>query len=175
MPKSFGNLRSLKTLTIYGVTDHALKQRHEFYGPISQKRCNLRSLPKSFGDLESLEILKIFNCNLESLPESIGKLKAIKKLELRKNNIKTLPRSLGNLKVEKNHFSGFSFLFLPNLSIRSLKSTFFLRFFTTTTMFYPFDLQIQSFQNKFKCSQSVYSFLRIISYPWRIVLNLVDL
>jgi len=58
---------------------------------------NLQSLPKSIGNLTSLQILHLDNNKLTSLPKSIGNLNNLTELALDENQITILPNSIGNL------------------------------------------------------------------------------
>ena len=70
------NLTSLKELIIYSY---------------------LTSLPKSIGNLKSLEKLNIRFSRIKNLPESLGNLVSLKNLQLRENQLTSLPENIGNL------------------------------------------------------------------------------
>ena len=55
------------------------------------------TLPKSIGNLKSLKTLGIYYNKLMTLPESIGDLKSLTYFDLRNNQLSTLPESIGNL------------------------------------------------------------------------------
>lgn len=103
-PKRFGNLRSLKKLTI---KDKNWKGNLTF----------IKSLPNSFGELESLEELFIQGGKLTELPASFGNLQKLKKLDLRGNKLNYLPSSFGNLK-------SLEWLDLSQNNIKKLPRTF---------------------------------------------------
>jgi hypothetical protein len=94
LPNSIGKLQSLKVLEISDCP-------------------NLERFPESFGNLGSLEQIKIEDSNLKKLPESIGNLKNLKYFSLRNNNLNDLPKSFTNLKklktlfLDKNKFKKF--------------------------------------------------------------------
>ncbi|MBD3194893.1 MAG: hypothetical protein GF317_07560 [Candidatus Lokiarchaeota archaeon] len=58
----------------------------------------IRSLPESFGNLESLKNLSIVSNQLQQLPNSFGKLNNLRFLSIRSDNLESLPESFGNLK-----------------------------------------------------------------------------
>jgi len=61
--------------------------------------CNeLRFLPESIGNLKSLQILILAENRLNILPESIGNLESLQDLDLDYNQLTTLPEWIGNLK-----------------------------------------------------------------------------
>ncbi len=62
------------------------------------QRCQLTSLPDSFGDLLNLKVLDLDYNHLRLLPEKLGRLKNLQELWCRHNKLVTLPDSLGNLK-----------------------------------------------------------------------------
>lgn len=57
----------------------------------------ISSLPKSIGQLRTLQFLDLEDANITALPESIGQLTALQRLNLRNTNISVLPESLGQL------------------------------------------------------------------------------
>ncbi|MFX0065993.1 MAG: TIR domain-containing protein [Candidatus Hermodarchaeota archaeon] len=58
----------------------------------------LAVLPKSIGNLKSLQTLNLANNDLISLPESIGNLKNLKELYLEDNKLASLPKTFESLK-----------------------------------------------------------------------------
>ncbi|MFX0133463.1 MAG: leucine-rich repeat domain-containing protein, partial [Candidatus Hodarchaeota archaeon] len=81
LPKSLGNLKSLKRLWL--------------------KNCDFKNLPESIGNLESLQELDLYYDKLTTLPESFGKLKSLQNLNLKENKLTMLPKSFENLKSLK--------------------------------------------------------------------------
>eukprot|EP01051_Picozoa_sp_SAG22_P014336 SAG22_NODE_1724_length_3717_cov_18.364842_4_plen_126_part_00 len=55
----------------------------------------LGTLPESFGDLQALTSLDLRYNHLSTLPESFGDLQALTSLDLRSNQLSTLPESFG--------------------------------------------------------------------------------
>ncbi|MHA1649031.1 MAG: leucine-rich repeat domain-containing protein [Candidatus Helarchaeota archaeon] len=61
----------------------------------------IKDLPESIGNLESLEKLFLHKNQLKTLPDSFGNLKSLKILALGENKLKKLPDSFSNLKSLK--------------------------------------------------------------------------
>ncbi|MFX1295864.1 MAG: tetratricopeptide repeat protein [Promethearchaeota archaeon] len=59
--------------------------------------CGLTTLPESFSNLQSLEILTLANNKLEKLPENFGILQSLQILNLSNNQLEKLPESFNNL------------------------------------------------------------------------------
>lgn len=84
--------------------------------------CGLKILPKSIGNLKSLQILYLQGNDLVKIPESIGNLTQLSELNLSYNEIKTLPKSIGNLiSIQTFKLKGNQLEFLPD-SVGNLKS-----------------------------------------------------
>ena len=71
----------------------------EVEGNLGLENKNLKSLPKSFGNLKIGGGLYLEHNNLTSLPESFGNLKIKGSLSLGCNKLASLPESFGNLKI----------------------------------------------------------------------------
>jgi len=86
-------------------------------------QCNeLRMLPDSIGNLKLLQVLLLSVNRLNSLPESIGNLKSLQTLYLAHNELTTLPESIGNLKsLQTLNLANNKLTTLPE-SIGNLKS-----------------------------------------------------
>lgn len=76
LPATLGNLHNLSQLTISGP---------------------LATLPNSFGDLETLNLLVLTGNSLRTLPETVGNLHNLRWLILSANELTSLPASIGNL------------------------------------------------------------------------------
>jgi hypothetical protein len=74
---------------------------------------DLKTLPESIGQLDSLVTLFLQNNQLINIPESIGNLTALQHLALTENKLKILPESIGNLRVLKE-------LWISNNLLKSL-------------------------------------------------------
>jgi Leucine-rich repeat (LRR) protein len=76
---------------------------------------NIKEIPKSIKQLESLEGLNLSYNSLKSIPKVIGKIKTLKELDLSNNQLTSLPNEIGRLKdletltISNNHLSN-----LPN-------------------------------------------------------------
>ncbi|MFX1236103.1 MAG: leucine-rich repeat domain-containing protein [Promethearchaeota archaeon] len=69
---------------------------------INISNSDLKTIPKSIGNLEMLEVLDLPFNRINNLPESIGLLKNLRYLNLDSNPLKCLPESIGGLKsIEK--------------------------------------------------------------------------
>ncbi len=82
----------------------------------------LKSLPDSIGNLSELMILDLENNALTTLPESIGNLYHLNILKLKGNNLTHLPNSMGNLnRIKDLNFENQGLKTLPE-SVGRLKS-----------------------------------------------------
>ena len=108
---------------------YKIKDKHIYEIQIDN---DIKSLPDSIGDLESLEILNLRSNKLIQLPESISKLTKLRELNLGFNDLTSLPDSIGNLKsleilsLKYNKFESFpqeifSLYSLKKLNLESLK------------------------------------------------------
>ena len=64
---------------------------------IRMERQNIKELPKSLGNLNSLKVLNLNYNRLKNLPEEIGELFLLEKLLLKENSITELPKTVGKL------------------------------------------------------------------------------
>ncbi|KAL3727592.1 hypothetical protein ACJRO7_032345 [Eucalyptus globulus] len=74
-------------------------------------KTGIKELPSSIGNLKSLNELNISQMGIQELPHSIGNLESLIELDISKNEIKELPDSIGklkNLKVVKLNWSPIS-------------------------------------------------------------------
>jgi len=102
LPKSIGNLKSLKKLNL--------------------ENNDLKVLPKGICNLTKLENLDIRKNKLEEIPDSIGNLKSLTSLDVSQNCLSVIPVSIGNLEfLERFHLNQNSITFLPE-SFGDLKS-----------------------------------------------------
>ncbi len=93
-------------------------------------KCNIKTLPKSIGDLKSLEVLKLTGNAIINLPESIGNLKSLRYLSIKHNNLSSLPVSIGDLKSLKSlSIVGNGHLTTIPESIGNLKSLTYLELY----------------------------------------------
>jgi len=87
IPASISELKSLKSLTLYGAIDGSAVP-----GKAS------RPLPASLAQMPSLKELNIGRNALKQIPEWIGTIGSLQSLNLSFNQLKSLPPALGNLK-----------------------------------------------------------------------------
>ncbi|MGB1293829.1 MAG: leucine-rich repeat domain-containing protein [Flavobacteriales bacterium] len=99
-------LPSLEKLTVQSITENTLPNSIGTLTNLKEFTYSQYSgngdtttfvLPDSFGDLESLEKLKITNTRLKTLPESFGDLNNLKTINIKHNKLSTLPESIGRL------------------------------------------------------------------------------
>ncbi len=75
---------------------------------------DLEGLPESFGKINGLKKLLLYNNSLKSLPESFGELTELKELDLSKNELTSLPDSFVNLtSIKKLNLSNNKFTEIP--------------------------------------------------------------
>jgi len=106
IPASFGNLKYLKSLSLYGggyskdlsSTDLGVLSQLENLENLDLRYCKIKgSLPASWSKLKKLKTLYVSNNAVSSLPEEFGEIENIVTLDLSYNQIKTVPASIGNL------------------------------------------------------------------------------
>jgi len=126
IPEWIKNLHSLKKLGLGG--NKALSKFQEwieFLPPLVELNLydnDIKKLPDSIGELNSLEILKLPNNQLNELPESVMKLSKLKKLDLSWNDITELPDWISSLSsLEELNLRGNKLVALPE-NISSLSS-----------------------------------------------------
>ncbi|MHA1336379.1 MAG: leucine-rich repeat domain-containing protein [Promethearchaeota archaeon] len=91
--KEFNPVNEIEWNTKMGFT-----VSNNFVTGIGLYKCGLTTLPESFWNLKSLQILGLGGNKFTTLPESIGKLSSLEELYLGGNQLTTLPESIGNLK-----------------------------------------------------------------------------
>ncbi|MFX0094761.1 MAG: leucine-rich repeat domain-containing protein, partial [Candidatus Hodarchaeota archaeon] len=100
LPKSFGNLKSLKKLNL---RRNQLNSLPESFGDLKKRQVlelnqnQLRSLPETFKNLKNLQTLVLEFNKLKSLPENFGQLSNLETLRLGRNNLRSLPESIEGL------------------------------------------------------------------------------
>ncbi len=82
---------------------------------------NLKSVPESFGKLQSLTYLSL-NSGLYSLPKSFSSMVNLKEINLEQNNLSSLPESFSELKAHQINLSKNNFTEFP-LALTNLKET----------------------------------------------------
>ena len=106
IPASFGNLKHLKSLSLYGggyakdlsTTDLGVLSELENLEFLDLRYCKLKgSLPASWNKLKKLKTIHINSNAITALPEDFGETENLVTLDLSYNQLKTLPASMGNL------------------------------------------------------------------------------
>jgi len=125
LPKSIKNLKALRTLILRSNSMEDLPVSITYLSSLEKldlEGNKLSNLPDSIGNLTSLKELQIKSNNLTSLPKSIGKLSSLQTLQLESNKLTALPKSIGNLSSLKELYLKRNFITsLPN-SIENLRS-----------------------------------------------------
>ncbi|MHA2088279.1 MAG: leucine-rich repeat domain-containing protein, partial [Promethearchaeota archaeon] len=131
-PKWLGNLKSLKKLSMGGNKSlSSVEEWVDSLPPIIELDLydnDIKSLPESFGALDSLEVLILPNNQISTLPDPFQKLISLKKLDLSWNNILDLPdwidsfTSLEELNLRGNNLSKLpkSIYSLPSLRVLNI-------------------------------------------------------
>jgi Leucine-rich repeat (LRR) protein len=96
----FQNLEylNLNFTVISSIPDNIgqLKKLKEFDLQFPQMGASIYSLPSTFGQLESLETLKLEASGMQQVPDSFGQLQKLRYCELVANSVQYLPASIGN-------------------------------------------------------------------------------
>jgi Leucine-rich repeat (LRR) protein len=92
LPRSIGDLESLRVLRLYGALDGRDIGAEETSPPGQSK-----ILPDTLGKLVQLEVLDLGRNGLRSLPPQVATLRGLKKLTLDYNDIKELPAFVSDL------------------------------------------------------------------------------
>ncbi|MBF7091988.1 hypothetical protein IUY40_10595, partial [Flavobacterium sp. ALJ2] len=120
IPASFGNLKYLRSLALYGgsyskdlsYSDLSTLSELENLEYLDLRSCKIKgSLPASWSKLKKLNALHLNSNSISSLPEEFGEIENLVTLDLSYNELKTLPASMGNL----------SYLATLNLSYNQLE------------------------------------------------------
>ncbi len=90
IPRSIGQLRNLRVLTLYGALDPRGIT-------IGEPTGRTKSLPETLANLQKLEELNLGRNGLRSVPPQIGSLRQLKKLGLDYNDLREIPSFVGNL------------------------------------------------------------------------------
>ncbi|KAF7851513.1 hypothetical protein BT93_L3789 [Corymbia citriodora subsp. variegata] len=104
LPHSIGNSAKVKHLIL---PQRELRKLPNSIGQLESlleldvQFLKISELPHSIGNLERLKVLRCSHCHLEKLPDSIGSLRSLVKLDLSGSRIKSLPDCIGNLKMLK--------------------------------------------------------------------------
>ncbi|KIC01528.1 hypothetical protein OA88_13555 [Flavobacterium sp. JRM] len=110
IPVSFGNLKFLKSLSLYGAsyskdlstTDLGVLSELEALETLDLRNCNIKgSIPASWNKLKKLKTLYLSNNAITSLPKEIGEMESLITLELSTNQITVLTKELENLTALK--------------------------------------------------------------------------
>ncbi|MFH6995045.1 leucine-rich repeat domain-containing protein [Flavobacterium sp. FlaQc-48] len=106
IPASFGNLKFLKTLSIYGgsyakdlsTTDLGIFSELEALESLDLRYCKLKGIiPASWGKLKKLKTLNLSNNAITGLSPEFGQLESLVTAELSENQIPVLIKELENL------------------------------------------------------------------------------
>nr|WP_294929053.1 leucine-rich repeat domain-containing protein [uncultured Flavobacterium sp.] len=107
VPASFGNLKYLKTLSIYGgsyakdlsTTDLSVFSGLEELESLDLRYCKLKgNIPASWNKLKKLKTLYLANNSITGLPAEFGELESLVTVDLSENQIAVLIKELENLK-----------------------------------------------------------------------------
>ena len=105
IPASFGNLKYLKNLSLYGYYNKNLSSTDlNVYSELqSLETLDLRSsnttgaIPSSWSKLKKLKSVNLGNNAITALPETIGEMESLVSFDASSNQIKSIPASIGNL------------------------------------------------------------------------------
>jgi Leucine-rich repeat (LRR) protein len=96
----FQNLEylNLESTIISSIPDNIgqLKKLRELDLQFLQQGASIYSLPSTFGQLESLETLRLAASGIQQVPDSFGKLQKLRYCDMSNNNIQYFPGSIGN-------------------------------------------------------------------------------
>jgi hypothetical protein len=91
LPRSIGQLESLKVLRLYGALDGRDVGN-------DARSVKAKALPDTLASLQSLEELDLGRNGIRGVPQLVGSLRSLKKLSLDYNDIHDLPAFVGELK-----------------------------------------------------------------------------
>jgi len=106
IPASFGNLKYLKNLSLYGgsysknlsTTDLNVLSELQSLETIDLRYCKIASaVPSSWSKLKKLKTMNLGYNTITALPEELGEMESLVTLDMTSNLIKTIPVSIGNL------------------------------------------------------------------------------
>jgi Leucine-rich repeat (LRR) protein len=106
IPASFGNLKYLKNLALYGgnysknlsTTDLGVLSELQSLETLNLEYCRISSaIPSSWSKLKKLKTIIISGNTIAGLPEELGEIESLVTLEANNNQIKSIPASVGNL------------------------------------------------------------------------------
>ncbi|WP_456312064.1 leucine-rich repeat domain-containing protein [Pseudomonas shirazensis] len=106
IPASFGNLKYLKNLSLYGgsysknlsTTDLSVLSELQSLETIDLRYSNITSaVPSSWSKLKKLKTMNLGYNTIKALPEELGEMESLVTLDMTSNQIKTIPVSIGNL------------------------------------------------------------------------------
>ncbi len=101
LPDTRDDMRiNLSDLGLTGIPEESIKKLLEFPDLfyLSLSNNNITTLPESFGNLKTLEVLYLFNNNFSEFPSTILQLENLKKLNMRYNGLTALPDTIDHLK-----------------------------------------------------------------------------
>lgn len=100
LPKTIGNLRVLKWLTLHRNLLSSVPDSICWLSSLvtlDLSRNKLSSVPEDIGNLSSLRKLDLSANKISSLPDSICRLYSIMTLDLSRNDLSSIPENIGNL------------------------------------------------------------------------------
>ncbi|WP_278010779.1 leucine-rich repeat domain-containing protein [Flavobacterium gyeonganense] len=106
IPASFGNLKYLKNLSLYGgnysknlgTTDLSVLSELQSLETIDLRYCKVASaVPSSWSKLKKLKTMNLGYNAITGLPEEIGEIESLVTLDMTSNKIQAIPVSTGNL------------------------------------------------------------------------------
>lgn len=106
IPVSFGNLKYLKNLSLYGgsysknltATDLSVLSELQSLETIDLRYCNITSaVPSSWSKLKKLKTMNLGYNAITAFPEEIGEIESLVTLDMTSNKIQAIPVSIGNL------------------------------------------------------------------------------
>ena len=106
IPASFGNLKYLKNLSLYGgsysknlsTTDLSVLSELQSLESIDLRYCKIAdAVPSSWSKLKKLKTMNLGYNAITALPEELGEIESLVTLDMTSNQIKAIPVSIGNL------------------------------------------------------------------------------
>jgi len=123
LPKSFGNLKNLKTLDISSNQLEEVPKEIERLDQIQELilyKNQLIELSENIGNLTQLKKINLANNKLESLPNEITRLILLEDLYLSNNQLQMIPEKIGSLANLKNIYLSYNELEILPKSIEEL-------------------------------------------------------